>query len=249
MNEQGQLVRVNFKEARSMKSWTALRAGQSREWQEEELTDELRLALSKLKGEELTSLQSQPIRTSIMAHTDLAAVLKVLLTLSGIHCDTIEEPQLLDPATDYLLVAAGIFRCNMFKQAEEAFLTTGIPWIPLYLEGKLVRFGPLMGPYLQLKDLTTRLLSASPSPDVLQDFWAYAETIRDPGLPFSRSEQQWLVATISLLLEEWHSGRSRKRGFPPERYQLTLIPTTREIIYHPVLRLPSSASAERMKSL
>ncbi|WP_178076021.1 hypothetical protein [Paenibacillus oralis] len=249
MNEHGQLVRVNFKETVSVNHWAALRAGQSREWREDELTDELRLALSKLGAEEQHPPLSSPVRAAIVGHADLSAVLKTLLSLSGTPCETSEDPRLLDSRTEYVLVAAGYFRKDWFRHAEEAFHATGTPWAPLYLEGKLVRFGPLMGPYLGLEDLTTRLLSASSSPDVLQDLWTHAEKINYPSLPFTRPEQHWLGATISLLLEEWHSGRSMSRGFPPDRYQVTLVPMTREIIYHPILRLPSSATAERMESL
>lgn len=248
MNEQGQLVRVNFKEAGSVSRWASLRAGQSRDWPDEELTAELRLALSKLGNQDQVSPASRQLHTSIFGHPGLSAVLKTLLAISGTPCETSDDPRQLLSQTGCLLVAAGYFRSDLFQQAEEAFLATGTSWVPLYLEGALVRFGPLMGPYLKLEDLKTRLLSANSSPEVLQDLWRHTEIMDYPGLPFSRPEQHWLGATLSLLLAEWHSGQSASRGFPPERYQLTLIPMTREIVYHPILRLPFPASAERMKS-
>lgn len=249
MDEQGQLIRVNFTEASSVRSWATLRPGRSHEWSEDEVTDELRLALSKLGTEGIKPPSSPPVYSSIVGNVDLSASLKTIFSLSGMPCETPDDPLQLDSGTTYVLVAAGHFRKDWFQQAEEAFVATGVPWVPLYLEGKLVRFGPLMGPYLRLEDLTIRLLSASSAPDVLQDLWAHAEKIDDTGLPFSRPEILWLGATMALLLSEWHSGLSTSSGFPPDRYQLTLNPMTREIIYHPVLRLPSAATAERMQSL
>lgn len=242
MNDEGQLVRVNFKEARSIEAWATLRPGQHHELPAESATDELQLALSRLVLEK-EEIPASPLNVSIFGDQSLSAAVGSALSLAGLRCETVHDPRQADPHSSYLLVAAGYFHSRLFRQAEEAFGETNISWVPFYLEGKQARLGPCMGPYLTLKDLTTRLLSASVSPDILQDLWRHAETVRFPGLPFSLPEQQWLCATMALLLEDWHKGEPR--GFSPERHQLTIRPATREVIHHPVLRLPSSTVVGR----
>lgn len=239
LNEKGQIVRVNFQNPQSREIWTSLLPGAQGY---AESGSELNKALQQLfsKPPAVTSKLDKK-KLAIYKAPELSEKLNHALQQSEIPSEIVQLDQV---TSDHacLLVATGYFRRNLFKRIEAELVPHDRVWLPVYTEGKLVRVGPLMGSIITLEFLTKRLLSASTSPQVQEDLWSYTEKLVYPEQIFSQAEEMWYFSVIALLLEQWME--KQESLYPLDKFQITLSPQSKSILYHPVLPLPQYLTHE-----
>lgn len=236
-NERGQLVRVHLKKEVSFQAWSALKPGM--EIKTDVVGEELATCVRLLWQQSDRFHPPEQTKQVGLYRAEWIPELAFSLNHAGHSVNRFDQVNDKGPlAIQLAIYAVPRFHLTQLETASRYFECAHIPWLPIYSDGRLIRVGPLLGPYISFDSLKRRLLAASPDGAALSCLWNRLSQLEDDiPTPFSSAERSWTAAVATLLVQQWMAA--------PEHYRLihtqfTLDPENLTITEHPVLRVPTT---------